>query len=152
LNGHGPRTIRNLNRHFNSSGACGSRTVEENSFFESLASLGINACASSRATICANFGSGQINYDAFLDSLRGSLNQTRCDAVKAAWDHFSKGGNTINAGNLRARYNSSTHPGVVSGAITQDEAFLEFLAAFPDRDNTGNIHMAEWKDYYSAVS
>ncbi len=87
-----------------------------------------------------------------MDQLRGTLNQRRCDAVKAAWCHFSKGGDTINAADLRARYNCSTHPGVVSGAITQDEAFLEFLSAFPDRENNGNIAMSEWKDYYSAVS
>ena len=110
-----------MGRHFNVTGECGSRTVESNSFFDSLASLGINCCEQSRQIICATFdstNSGQINYDSFLDQLRGSLNDKRCASVRNAWSAFSKGSDTINAAELRARYNCSTHPGVVSGAIT----------------------------------
>ena len=44
------------------------------------------------------------------------------------------------------------HPKVISGDITQDEAFLEFLANFGDKNNDGNITKEEWNDYYAAVS
>ena len=44
------------------------------------------------------------------------------------------------------------HPKVISGEITEDEAFLEFLANFGDKNNDGKITNVEWNDYYSAVS
>ena len=46
----------------------------------------------------------------------------------------------------------SSHPRVVSGDITEDEAFLEFLTNFGDKANDGRITLIEWVDYYSAVS
>ena len=39
-----------------------------------------------------------------------------------------------------------------TGEITEDEAFLEFLANFADADNSGSISAGEWTDYYAAVS
>ena len=44
------------------------------------------------------------------------------------------------------------HPKVISGDITEDEAFLEFLANFGDKNNDGTITKEEWNDYYAAVS
>ena len=44
------------------------------------------------------------------------------------------------------------HPKVISGEITEDEAFLEFLANFGDKNNDGKITIVEWNDYYSSVS
>ena len=36
--------------------------------------------------------------------------------------------------------------------MTEDEAFLEFLANFKDANNDGTISSTEWNDYYTAVS
>ena len=41
---------------------------------------------------------------------------------------------------------------MISGEITEDEAFLEFLAHFGDTNNDGKITTQEWNDYYAAVS
>jgi len=53
---------------------------------------------------------------------------------------------------LRVAFQCKAHPKVVSGEITDDEAFLEFLTNFGDKHNDGMITMVEWADYYSAVS
>lgn len=44
------------------------------------------------------------------------------------------------------------HPKVVSGEITLDQAFDQFLKNFNDRTGAGKIDKYEWDDYYSAVS
>ena len=56
------------------------------------------------------------------------------------------------ASDLRVAYNGSAHPKVISGNMTEDEAFLEFLANFGDKNNDGSITNVEWNDYYAAVS
>ena len=58
----------------------------------------------------------------------------------------------ITANDLRGVYSCNLHPKVISGDITEDEAFLEFLSSFGDKYNDGTITKAEWDDYYAAVS
>ena len=58
----------------------------------------------------------------------------------------------VNASDLKVVYNCTLHPKVISGEITEDEAFLEFLSNFGDKNNDGKITNIEWNDYYSAVS
>ena len=36
--------------------------------------------------------------------------------------------------------------------MTEDEAFLEFLANFPDKNNDGSILRDEWISFYTACS
>ena len=41
---------------------------------------------------------------------------------------------------------------MISGDITEDEAFLELLSNFGDKNNDGKISLIEWNDYFAAVS
>ena len=96
---------------------------------------------------------GALDFDAFLVGVRGQLNETRAAAVAAAFAKFDTAGSgCINAANLRAHFNCSAHPKVISGDLTEDEAFLEFLANFADADNSGSISAGEWNEFYAAVS
>jgi hypothetical protein len=52
----------------------------------------------------------------------------------------------------RGVFNGAKHPKVVSGEITLDQAFDEFLKNFNDRTGQGKIDKYEWDDFYSAVS
>jgi hypothetical protein len=36
--------------------------------------------------------------------------------------------------------------------LTVNDVFTQFLACFGDKHNNGMITLAEWRDYYSAVS
>ena len=98
-------------------------------------------------------GDGNVNYDMFLSAIRGELNKERADVVHAAFVKFdAEGLAKIKASDLRAAACVSSHPRVVSGEITEDEAFLEFLTNFGDKNGDGCISLVEWVDYYSAVS
>ena len=97
---------------------------------------------------------GVVDYDMFLKCLRGQLNDARLAKVKACWCKFGNPGmdEKVSCSDLRVAFDSSQHPKVISGEITADEAFLEFLTNFGDKHNDGKISMMEWGDYYSAVS
>lgn len=96
---------------------------------------------------------GVVDYDLFLCSLRGELSAAR---IACSSKHFARFDpnqtGRVAASDLRVAFKSQAHPKVVSGEITEDEAFLEFLTNFGDKNNDGQISMQEWADYYSAVS
>ena len=98
-------------------------------------------------------GDGNVNYDDFLVAVRGSMNKARADVTEAAFCKFdTEGCGSVKASDLKVAINVSSHPRVVAGDITEDEAFLEFLTNFGDKNNDGRITHTEWMDYYSAVS
>ena len=53
---------------------------------------------------------------------------------------------------MRGVYNGKAHPKVISGEMTEDEVFLEFLQNFGDRNKDGKLSREEWNEYYAAVS
>ena len=58
----------------------------------------------------------------------------------------------ITSADLKTVYNCNMHPKVISGEMTEDEVFMEFLQNFGDKNKDGMISKAEWNDYYAAVS
>ena len=78
------------------------------------------------------------------------------ERMNLIWEIFSKfdalGHGSINAQDLRGYYQCTAHPLVISGDLTEDEVFLDFLSHFSDKNNNGSISADEWCDYYCAVS
>ena len=156
MNARGAKTIRSLGRVFETFDADGNRRVNPQEFFVGLNECGCNLTKNETDALLAHLDTnsdGTINYDEFLVAIRGQLNQARRAAVCAAFSKFDiDRSGFITASDLKPVYRTSCHPRVVSGEITDDEAFLEFLANFADRNNDGRISATEWCDYYSAVS
>jgi Ca2+-binding EF-hand superfamily protein len=81
------------------------------------------------------------------------MNARRQAIADKAFLKFDKDGNGyIDAHDLKGVYNCNFHPKVISGEMTEDQVFLEFLANFGDKNKDGRIERGEWNDYYSAVS
>jgi Ca2+-binding EF-hand superfamily protein len=104
---------------------------------------------------------GCVNFDDFLLRIRGKPNELRQEIINSAYDKFNKDQYGlidirdlkylyINDNN-RGVFNSSLHPKVISGEITHDQAFDQFLKNFNDKGG-GKIDKYEWDDYYAAVS
>jgi len=151
----GHKNIRGLGRIFNTYDSNGSRRVDSQEFFVGLNDCGCKLSKEESDALLASLdtSSGNVNFDEFLAAVRGGLNEARMAVVGAAFAKFdANGSGTITASDLRGVYNTLSHPRVCSGEITEDEAFLEFLANFGDKNNDGRITMTEWCDYYSAVS
>jgi Ca2+-binding EF-hand superfamily protein len=156
MNAKGAKTIRGLGRVFNTIDSDNNRKVDAQEFFVGINECGCNLTKDMTNQLLGHFDTdndGNVNFDEFLVALRGKLNDCRGQAVAEAFRKFDiDGSGFINAADLKASYATSSHPRVVSGEITEDEAFLEFLANFGDKNNDGRITETEWCDYYSAVS
>jgi hypothetical protein len=69
--------------------------------------------------------------------------------IDAAFNKFIRDdGNSIEASLLKGIYATNLHPKVVSGQMSEDEVFLEFLTHFNDKNRDGRIHRDEWNQYY----
>lgn len=76
-------------------------------------------------------GNGEINYDEFLRTLIGKMNDRRRNVVTLAFKRFDQDGNGfINMEDLKGRYNASNHPDVKLGKKTEEDVLYEFLDTF----------------------
>jgi len=156
LASRGAKTIRGLGRVFNTYDSAGARRVDAQEFFVGLNDSGCGLSKEETDALLAHLDTnqdGNVDFDEFLRGIRGSPNATRQGCVDAAFSKFDvNGSGCVTASDLRVAYNAAAHPKVISGDITEDEAFLEFLSNFGDKNNDGQITVTEWNDYYSAVS
>jgi Ca2+-binding EF-hand superfamily protein len=58
----------------------------------------------------------------------------------------------IEPNDLKGVYDTSQHPKVRSGEMTENQVFGEFLESFGDVNHDFRISKNEWDDYYAAVS
>ena len=156
MSARGAKTIRGLGRVFKCADDSGHRKVDVQEFFVGLNECGCSLTKEETDTLLSYFDTdhdGNINFDEFLVSLRGCPNAQRQAIIDAAYNKFDvTQEGAIVAADLRACYTCNAHPKVISGEITEDEAFLEFLANFGDKNNDGMITKTEWNDYYASVS
>ena len=72
--------------------------------------------------------SGEINYDEFVYSFVGEMNERRKRLIKILFDSFDKNKTGfVDLDEIRNSYSPVNHPDVLSGKKTQDEVLAEFL-------------------------
>ena len=72
--------------------------------------------------------SGEINYEEFVYSFVGEMNERRKRLIKILFDSFDKNKTGfIDLDEIRNSYSPVNHPDVLSGKKTEDEALAEFL-------------------------
>jgi Ca2+-binding EF-hand superfamily protein len=104
--------------------------------------------------------SGLIEYDEFLRSIRGPMNQNRKRIVAKAFAILDKdGGGFIDINDIRGVYSASKHPDVISGKKTEQQILQEFLETFETAHNMRNneapdhvVTKEEFEEYYNNVS
>ena len=144
LQARGAKTVRGLGRSFRAFDSLdGNRKVDKGEFFTGLQENGVQVTAAEANALHALLdtdGDGTINFDEFLVGVRGKLNAQRQAMVDKAFLKFdADGSGEITAADLRGVYNTTHHPKVISGEMTEDEVFLEFLQNFGDRNQDGRI-------------
>lgn len=134
----------------------GNRRLDSQEFYHGLSDQGCELSQEEVDALMAHLdtdGDGSVNFNEFLTGIRGTPNETRMALIDQAYSKFDANGDgAICASDLRQVYNCGMHPKVISGEITEDEAFLEFLSSYGDKNNDGMITQQEWNDYYAAVS
>ena len=96
---------------------------------------------------------GYIDINEFLVGIRGNLNAKRQEIVdKAFFKLDSDGSAEIDFADLRGVFDTSMHPKRLSGEMTEDEVFAEFLQSFGDKNRDESISYYEWIEHYNALS
>ncbi len=101
-----------------------------------------------------------IDYEQFLRTIRGNMNDFRRNFCLQAFKKMDKDGSGfLSIDDIRGTYNAKFHPEVKAGKKTEDEVFLEFLETFEatydmlaGEKADGNINIDEWMEYYENVS
>jgi len=99
--------------------------------------------------------SGAVDYDSFMDVIRGHMNETR---KKAVWETFCKldfdGDGQLSILDIQARFNAHEHPVVVRDGFFSAAALLKGFLNVWDENNReyGMVPYAEFLDYYNGLS
>ena len=103
---------------------------------------------------------GEIDYDEFLRTIRGEMNDFRKNLVNIAFKKLDINGNgEISFDEIQAKYNAKNHPEVLSGRKTEEEVLKEFMDTFQDTYNylcgtesDNIITLEEFMEYYENIS
>jgi hypothetical protein len=103
---------------------------------------------------------GTINYDEFLRSVRGPMNDFRKQMVERAFRKIDKDGSgVLDINDIKDTYNAQKHPDVLSGKKTEAQVLVEFLETFETHHNVihGKAHdsqvdLEEFIEYYTNIS
>ena len=103
---------------------------------------------------------GSIDYEEFLRTIRGNMNDFRKNLCIQAFKLMDKDGSgELDINDIRGTYNAKMHPDVKAGKKTEDEVFMEYLETFEAHHNMMSgqganhiISLEEWIEYYQNVS
>ena len=158
LKAKGARSIRGLERMFKQMDSFdGNRKLDMDELYQGLTDFGCDVNKDEVRTLMAKFDedcSGNLTFDEFLIGIRGIMPEARLEMVNAAFTKFDVDGcGAVTMKDLReGHYNVDSHPKFISGEMTEEQIFLEFLNAFGDKDGDGSITPEEFQDYYRNVS
>lgn len=97
--------------------------------------------------------SGSLDYDEFIRSLRGKLNDRRLRLIGLAFDKLDKTGNgVVELDDLQDVYDGSMHPNVLKGDKTEDEVLSDFMSQWDTLEQDGIVTFDEFCEYYKDVS
>jgi Ca2+-binding EF-hand superfamily protein len=162
---HGAAGIQGLARKFRIMDDDGSGTLDLNEFRKGMKECGIVEL-SDRATnhLFRYFDkddTGTITYDEFLVGVRGVMNSRRKQIVEMAfWVLDTDGSGVVDIDDVKTTYDVRSHPDVIAGRLTPEEALLDFLDTFRiaskrgknNRPPTGGITLDDFCDYYANIS
>eukprot|EP00053_Salpingoeca_punica_P002499 m.38133 g.38133 ORF g.38133 m.38133 type:complete len:210 (+) comp11611_c0_seq1:75-704(+) len=95
-----------------------------------------------------------LSFDEFLAALRPPMSKRRVDLIRMAFNKCDKTHDgQLTVEDLRGVYNGKKHPKYLTGQMTEDQVFLEFLRTFDSpNDPDGVVTWEEFLNYYSGVS
>jgi Ca2+-binding EF-hand superfamily protein len=99
-------------------------------------------------------GSGGVDFEEFLQALRGPMSARRKAMVGMAFDVLDKDGSGIvEPGDIMDIYDTSGHPDVIAGKRSPDDIMREFLETFDvGGEVDGKVTRQEFENYYHNIS
>merc|ERR1711939_439110 len=88
----------------------------------------------------------------FMTCIRGNLNKHRMKAVETAFHEMdSDKSGSISMHEVGTCYDPRTHPEVMSGKLTREEAHKQFIDTM-DKDHNGTITKQEFITFFKDIS
>lgn len=155
--------ILSIGKSFKINDSDNSKTISFNEFANLCQKYGLGLSDLEIRSAFAIFDkrrNGNIDYEEFLQTIRGSLNPFRKSLVEQAFGLLDKNKNGyIDYNDIVAVYDVSKHPLVMNGQRTPDSVYNEFLTSFSMNHsnfttNKTNFKITkdEWIEYYEHVS
>ena len=163
LNERGVQGICSIARNFRIIDENNSQTIDFNEFKQVCNMYNFGLDDPQLKIIFNNFdleNTGEIDYDEFIRTIRGEMNEFRQNLVQKVFDKLdNKKTGEISLKELNNKYNARNHPDVISGKINEEEALKEFVDTFQETYNylcgteTNNIvTIEEFMEYYENLS
>mmetsp|Transcript_25187 Transcript_25187/g.42494 ORF Transcript_25187/g.42494 Transcript_25187/m.42494 type:complete len:544 (+) Transcript_25187:81-1712(+) len=156
LKSHGARGIFGLARKFKIMDDDNSKAISFPEFCKAIDEASLTWNGAQKQLLFDHFDrdqSGSVDFDEFLGTVRGVLNERRKEFVLMAYELLDadKSG-TIDVSDISAKYDPSKHPDVICGKRSGNEVLREFLDTFDGADKDGQVTFTEFCAYYSNVS
>jgi Ca2+-binding EF-hand superfamily protein len=99
-------------------------------------------------------GSLGIDFEEFLQGIRGPMSPARLRIIKLAFDMLDADGSGIlEPAELMDKYDTSMHPDVIDGKKTRTQVLREFLETFEVGEEVdGKVTYQEFENYYANIS
>eukprot|EP00698_Gefionella_okellyi_P005897 TRINITY_DN1532_c0_g2_i1.p1 TRINITY_DN1532_c0_g2~~TRINITY_DN1532_c0_g2_i1.p1 ORF type:complete len:716 (-),score=132.11 TRINITY_DN1532_c0_g2_i1:1153-3255(-) len=96
---------------------------------------------------------GYIDYEIFLQTLRGPLSERRRQLIHSAFRAVDcTGSGAVELFEVRAAFTAGRHPDVRAARRTESDVLLDFLDTFTDCNADGLVTLPIFERYYSSVS
>jgi Ca2+-binding EF-hand superfamily protein len=134
----------------------GNRLLDPEDFKWGLYNYGIYLNENDIKTLIKTFdrnGDGFVNFDEFLTTLKGKLNDRRLRLVALAYEKLDRNGDgQVTLDDIAKIYDASKHPEVRSGRLTEEQVFRQFITMWDTEKPDGIVTMKEFARYYEDVS
>ena len=148
--------IRGLARVFKNMDENGNRLLDPEDFKWGLYNYGIYLSEDELKAIVRAFdrnGDGIVNFDEFLTSLKGKMNDRRLKVVALAYEKLDRNGDgQVTLDDIAKIYDASKHPEVRAGRMTEEQVFREFISMWDTETPDGIVTMREFARYYEDIS
>eukprot|EP00756_Hemistasia_phaeocysticola_P052632 Hpha_TRINITY_DN27899_c0_g1::TRINITY_DN27899_c0_g1_i1::g.194061::m.194061 len=144
----GANTLRKIDQN-------GDRRIERHELVSGLNAVGLELSPAEYDVIMEYFdqdGDGTLSVTEFLRAIRGVMNPWRRQLVDMAFGELDPSGDgLVTFAEAKRLFNSESHPDVVNGEKTQEEALAEFITGW-DKDGDGTISREEFLEFYKDLS
>ena len=98
-------------------------------------------------------GNGLVDFNEFLVTLKGDLNDTRKEIIAQAYKKLDvTGDGKVTLDDVAKLYDASQHPEVVSGKRSEQDIFMEFMSLWDTQVKDGIVTLDEFMEYYKDIS
>ena len=148
--------IRGLAKVFKNMDENGNRILEPDDFKWGLYNYGIYLSDDDVKALVRAFdrnGDGSVNFDEFLTTLKGKMNERRLKLVALAYEKLDKNGDgQVTLDDIAKVYDASKHPEVRAGRMTEEQVFVQYMSMWDTEKPDGIVTLREFARYYEDIS